>query len=105
VNDSFVFGRKILQSFVSCSGFVPIGRQFRVTDLCCLMYMYVELRRNEITHQTKHEASIIIIILSHFGRGGPLWSQTSVLAVFPMISSLVVCMMLSIVLCITVGTW
>jgi hypothetical protein len=27
-------------------------------------------------------AKFIIIILSHFGPGGPLWSQTSVLAVF-----------------------
>jgi hypothetical protein len=32
---------------------------------------------------------IIIIILSRFGPGGPLWSQTSVLTVLPMISSLV----------------
>jgi hypothetical protein len=63
---------------------------------------------------------IIIIILSHFGPGGLLRSQISVLAVFPMISFLVVCTMLlvlaiwclscvqcviSVVLCIAVGRW
>jgi hypothetical protein len=40
---------------------------------------------------TDYNCIIIIIILSHFGHGGLLRSQTSILAILPMISSPVVC--------------